>query len=111
MKQEKSNIGISTRLPNKKCEDKHCPFHSGFKVRGKLFKGKVSKISSPRTAQVEFLRLLYLQKYERYEKRKSRIHVHDPPCIDIKLGDKVKIMECRPISKMKNFVIIENEST
>lgn len=111
MKENSKNIGVSVESPSKKCDDKHCPFHNNLKLRGNLFTGKVTKVSSAKTAQVEFLRLLYLQKYERYEKRKSRIHVHNTPCVDIKIGDIVKIMECRPISKMKNFVIIENEST
>ncbi len=111
MKENSNNIGVSVKLPTKKCDDKHCPFHNSLKLRGNLFTGKVTKVSAAKTAQVEFLRLLYLQKYERYEKRKSRIHVHSTPCIDIKIGDVVKIMECRPISKMKNFVVIENEST
>ena len=110
MKQETYKTGIEVKSPSKNCDDKHCPFHKGFKIRGNFFTGKITKISSLKTAHVEFPRLLYLQKYERYEKRKSRIHVHSTPCIDIKVGDTVKIMECRPISKMKNFVIIENES-
>jgi len=110
MKQE-INIGVKVKLPVKKCEDQNCPFHNNLRVRGNLFTGKITKVSSARTAQVEFSRLLFLTKYERYEKRKSRIHVHTTPCIDIKIGDVVKIMECRPISKMKNFVVIENEST
>ncbi len=109
-KQEVSKIGINLKLPSKSCDDKHCPFHKGLKIRGNFFTGKVTKIGSQKTARVEFPRLFYLQKYERYEKRNSRIHVHSTPCIDIKVGDVVKIMECRPISKMKNFVIIENES-
>ena len=109
--EQKYNTGIQVKMPSKACDDKHCPFHKGLKTRGNFFTGKITKISSPKTAHVEFPRLLYLQKYERFEKRKSRIHVHSTPCIDIKVGDSVKIMECRPISKMKNFVIIENEST
>ena len=111
MKENISKIGIDVKSPSKACDDKHCPFHNGFKIRGKMFIGKITKVSSAKTAQVEFLRLLYLPKYERFEKRKSRIHVHSTPCIEIKIGDNVKIMECRPISKMKNFIVIENEST
>ena len=109
-KQEISNTGINLKSPAKSCDDKHCPFHKGLKIRGNFFTGKVTKISSQKTAHVEFPRLFYLQKYERFEKRRSRIHVHSTPCIDIKVGDTVKIMECLQISKMKNFVIIENES-
>ena len=47
-------------------------------------------------------------KFERYEKRRTRIKVHNPECINAKEGDIVKISECRPLSKTKNFVIIEN---
>ena len=32
---------------------------------------------------------------------------HIPDGMDVKEGDKVIIKECRPISKTKNFVIIE----
>ena len=39
----------------------------------------------------------------------SRITAHNPPCIDAKTGDKVKIAECRPLSKTKNFVVVEKE--
>ena len=111
MKEVKKNIGINVKLPSKQCNDKHCPFHNRLRTRGNLFTGKITKVSSAKTAQVEFSRLLFLPKYERYEKRKTRIHVHITPCVDIKIGDIVKIMECRPISKMKNFVVIENESS
>ena len=110
MKQQTYNIGLNLKSPSKSCEDKHCPFHNGLKLRGKLFTGKITKISLTATVQVEFLRLFYLTKYERFEKRTSRIHAHITPCIDIKVGDTVKIMECRPISKMKNFVVVKNES-
>lgn len=92
------------------CNDKHCPFHSSFNVRGRVLTGTVTKLSAPKTVKIEFERLLYLSKYERYEKRKTKLSVHCPPCIKVNLGDKVKVMECRPISKTKNFVVIKNES-
>ncbi len=49
-----------------------------------------------------------MQKYERYEKKRTKLHVHNPECIDANIGDIVRIAETRPISKTKNFVIIEN---
>ena len=60
-----------------------------------------------KTCVVEWARKKYIPKYERYEQRRTKIKVHNPSCIDAKEGDIVKIMECRPISKTKNFVIIE----
>jgi small subunit ribosomal protein S17 len=49
----------------------------------------------------------YVPKYERYEKRTSTYAAHCPPCIKIKVGDKVRIAECRPLSKSISFVTIE----
>ena len=111
MKTQKYNLGVEVKEPAKACDDMHCPFHNGFKVKGRVFTGTITKLSGTKTASLEFLRQYYLQKYERFEKRKTRIHVHNTPCISLKIGDVVKVMECRPISKMKNFVVIENEST
>ncbi|MBI2670734.1 30S ribosomal protein S17 [Candidatus Woesearchaeota archaeon] len=105
------NIGIEVSLPKQACADKHCPFHSGLKIRGRTFNGTIIKKDTHKTAVVEWPRLFYLPKYERYEKRRTRVKVHNPPCINADINDKVTIMECRPISKTKKFVIIEkNES-
>jgi small subunit ribosomal protein S17 len=49
----------------------------------------------------------YVPKYERYEKRTSTFGAHCPPCIKTKVGDRVRIAECRPLSKMVSFVTIE----
>nr|AJS12927.1 30S ribosomal protein S17, small subunit ribosomal protein S17 [uncultured archaeon] len=43
----------------------------------------------------------------RYERRKSRIPSHSPPCVGAKEGDHVKIAECRPLSKTVSFVVVE----
>ena len=59
------------------------------------------------TATVEWPRRKYVSKYERYEKARTRVKAHNPKEIDAKKGDIVKLMECRPISKTKHFIIIE----
>lgn len=92
------------------CNDKYCPFHAGFKTHGRVIVGKVIKLSSAKTLQIEVPRLVLIPKYERYEKKRTRLHVHYPPCIKVEVGDMVKVRESRPISKTKNFVVIENES-
>jgi len=76
-------------------------------LRGRTFIGVVVSSKSQKTATVEWVRKQYVPKYERYEKKRTKIQVHNPESIDAKEGDKVKIMECRPISKTKHFVIIE----
>jgi small subunit ribosomal protein S17 len=46
-------------------------------------------------------------KFERFEKRQSKTHAHNPPCLDAKTGNRVKIAECRPLSKTKSYVVVE----
>ncbi|MFH1972884.1 MAG: 30S ribosomal protein S17 [archaeon] len=106
---EKKNIGIEVDFPKNKCEDKHCPFHGDIKVRGRSFNGIIIKKSPHKTVTVEWLRPFFIKKYERYEKRRSRIKAHNPHCMDANIGDKVMVAETRPISKTKNFVVVKIE--
>jgi len=101
------NIGIEVKKPSESCEDKYCPFHGKISLRGRIESGRVIKKDVHKTATIEFSRLRPIPKYERYEKRRTRLKVHNPPCINAKKGDEVVVMETKPISKTKNFVIIE----
>ncbi len=101
------NIGIEVALPTESCLDPHCPFHGSLSVRGQILTGVVvsSKMDKTTIVQREILR--YVPKYERYEKRTHKYSVHNPQCVNAQRGDMVKIMECRPLSKSKSFVVIE----
>ncbi len=90
-----------------KCNDIRCPVHGKIRFRGRTFTGKVTAARMQRTAVIESGRRHLIQKYQRYEKRKTVIKAHNPDCIAAKAGDTVKIAECRPLSKTKKFVIIE----
>ncbi|MEA3487847.1 MAG: 30S ribosomal protein S17 [Euryarchaeota archaeon] len=103
------DIGIDVTKPEKDCEDVNCPFHGRLSVRGQIIEGVVIADKAPKTVVVMRSYLKKIQKYERYEKRQSKIHAHNPPCMDAKVGDMVKIMECRPLSKTKSFVVIEKQ--
>ena len=89
------------------CGDRNCPVHGTLSTRGRAFEGVVVSDKMARTVTVEFERMHYVPKYERYERRTSRIHAHNPPCISAKAGDRVRIMECRRLSRTKSFVVIE----
>ena len=108
MKPTSKNIGIKVKSKTKKCEDRKCPFHGSLKCRGKIFTCVVISTRMQNTVNVEFERRNYLPKYERFEKRRTRIKAHNPECVNAKEGDVVKISECRPLSKTKSFVVIEN---
>ena len=101
------DIGIDVPVPDRSCEDPNCPFHGTLSVRGQIMDGIVVSSSMGRSAVVAREYLYYLKKYERYEKRTSRYIAHNPECIDAKVGDMVKIVECRPLSKNKSFVIVK----
>ncbi|MFH1257729.1 MAG: 30S ribosomal protein S17 [Candidatus Micrarchaeota archaeon] len=91
----------------RQCQDERCPKHGHLRVKGRIFEGLVVSTKAAKTAVVEIQYLRKVQKYERFEKRKSKLHVHIPVCYDVKEGDKIKFMECRKLSKTKAFVIID----
>ncbi|MEK6954216.1 MAG: 30S ribosomal protein S17 [Candidatus Micrarchaeota archaeon] len=93
--------------PRDGCGDVRCPRHGSLKTRGRIFEGKVVSVKAKRTAVVELQFLRKVSKYERFEKRKSKLHVHIPDCYSPKDGDIVRFMECRKLSKTKTFVIID----
>ena len=90
------------------CKDKDCPFHGNLKLRGKTFRGIIISKHDKRIA-IEFERMVYVKKYERYAKTKTKIHARLPSCMKekINIGDLVKIKECRPLSKIIHFVVVE----
>jgi len=101
------DIGIDVNPPAAECSDANCPFHGDLPVRGQMIEGTIVSIKMDKTAVVERKYLKYQKKYERYEKRTSKYSVHAPACFELKVGDHVKVMECRPLSKTVSFVVVE----
>ena len=103
------NIGIpNIEPPERVCDDPNCPFHGSLSVRGRIMEGIVTstKMHKTITFQTDYLSLI--KKYSRYERRRSKKHAHLPPCIDVKVGDSVKVIECRPLSKSISAVVISS---
>jgi small subunit ribosomal protein S17 len=90
-----------------KCNDRNCHIHGNLKTRGRVFKGKVIK-KFPKRVVIEFERMIYIKKYERYQKGKTKIHARLPSCMEaeIQVGDYIKVQECRPLSKLVHFVVL-----
>ena len=103
----KKDIGLDAKNPRASCESDKCPWHGSLRVRGKMFQGTVVSDRALNTAVVEWNYYKKITKYERYERRRSKISVHSPSCINARKGDVVSIAECKPLSKSKHFVIIE----
>jgi small subunit ribosomal protein S17 len=53
--------------------------------------------------------MIYIKKYERYAKSRTKVHARLPICIEknISVGDLVQIKECRPLSKIIHCVVIK----
>ena len=105
----KKDIGLGLKPPEKECEDRNCPWHGHLPVRGRVFECVVVSSHAHSTAIVERRYNLFIQKYQRYERRKSRITAHNPPCMQAKKGESVVIAECRPLAKTKHFVIVARQ--
>jgi len=104
----KKSIGVKVKnKPDKKCEDPNCPYHGNISLHGRILIGEVVSDKMHKTVTVTWERRINVPKYERYAKSYSKIKAHNPLCINAKKGDLVKVMETRPMSKTKNFVVIE----
>ena len=110
MKNEKiKDIGLGIKGPEESCTDSKCAWHGKLSVRGRIFRGKVKSAKSSKTVIVEWGYNRFVPKYQRYERRKSSVTAHNPPCMKAKEGDSVVIAESRPISKTKNFIVVNVE--
>lgn len=89
------------------CKDKKCPFHGKLATRGRSFKGYVTQLREKRVV-VEFERFIFIKKYERYARKKTRIHAHLSDCLvsKVRVGSYVKVMECRPLSNLIHHVVV-----
>lgn len=102
----KESIGVPVKPPERECQDERCAWHGSLPVRGMTFQGTVISSKAKDTAVVEWGHTHLIPKYERYERRRSRVVAHNPECMKSREGDEVIIAECRPLSKTKKFVII-----
>lgn len=101
------DIGMQVKPPQKECDDPSCPFHGKLRVRGRVLEGIVNKAAMNKTVVVRRDYDKYVQEYQRYERRHSHVMAHNPPCVEAAIGDNVRLMECRPLSKAVSFVVVE----
>jgi len=66
--------------------------------------GVVTSDKRDKSCKVEIQFSTKHPKYGKYIRRRTQIQAHDPNN-EAKLGDKVEIAECRPISKTKSWVV------
>jgi small subunit ribosomal protein S17 len=101
------NIGLGLNQPKSSCDDDFCPYHGNLTVRGRILTGRVASDKMKKLVTVEKEYLHHIKKYNRYEKRRTKMSAHNPPCIAAVVGDIVTIAECRPITKTISFVVVQ----
>jgi small subunit ribosomal protein S17 len=72
----------------------------------KIRKGIVIGDKTNKTRIVEVTRDFRAPMYEKVLSRRSKFYVHDEKN-ESHLGDRIKIMETRPISKLKRWTLVE----
>ena len=72
----------------------------------KILKGVITSAKNDKTVVVEVVRKFKHPFYEKVIKRSKKYHAHDEKN-KFKEGDVVKIIESKPISKLKNWMVIE----
>jgi ribosomal protein uS17 len=106
------NIGIPGVVPPKAksedCTDESCPFHGNTRIRGKITQGVIVSRKSKNTVIIRRDYVQFVKKYQRYERRNTRLACHLPECLvpEIDIGDLVRAGESRKISKTKAFIIL-----
>ena len=74
----------------------------------KTITAKVIKNQMNKSAVVSVERLVKHPVNGKYIKRSTKYHIHDENNI-CSVGDVIKIKQCRPISKTKTWVLVEDQ--
>lgn len=74
----------------------------------KTLNGKVISNKMVNTVVVEVTRFKVHPMYGKRMKRNAKFHAHTDKKIEV--GEKVKIKECKPLSKTKTWVVIQEQT-
>lgn len=77
----------------------------GGRNRRRLVQGIVASAAANKTISVRVERIFKHPKYKKYIRRHTNVHAHDEGN-EAHTGDRVEIMECRPMSKTKRFRLV-----
>jgi len=75
-------------------------------ARRKVREGVVVSAGMDKTAVVAVIERVRHPKYNKFVLRTKRLYAHDEQN-DVNVGDKVRVMETRPLSKTKRWRVVE----
>ena len=73
----------------------------------RIFSGQVVSKSGDKTVVVRVDRRVMHPIYKKFITRSKKFHAHDEKNV-YKVGDSVRIQECRPMSKLKTWEVVED---
>ncbi|SCV72714.1 BQ2448_4251 [Microbotryum intermedium] len=104
------DVGLGFKTPKEAINgtyiDKKCPFTGEVSIRGRILTGKVMSNKMNRTIICRREYLMFVKKYNRYEKRHKNLAAHCSPAFRVDVGDQVTVGQCRPLSKTVRFNVL-----
>ena len=76
----------------------------------RILSGVVVKSNSNKTITVDVTRRIKHKLYKKIIKRNKKYHAHDENN-EFNVGDNVSIIESKPISKLKKWIVISNSGS
>ena len=74
--------------------------------RRKVREGTVVSVAMEKTAVVSVIERVRHPRYAKTVQRTKRVHAHDE-ANDLRVGDRVRVAETRPLSKTKRWRVVE----
>jgi small subunit ribosomal protein S17 len=74
----------------------------------RIVQGVVTSAAGDKTVVVRVERRVMHPIYKKIIRRSSKLHAHDP-ANRLQVGDRARLRECRPISKLKRWEVIDGE--
>lgn len=93
--------------PKNNIEGPEETYEGDYPLRGSKHTGTVVSTDMEKSAVVRWEHSEKIDKYERFERRNTKVTAHVPESLEVEKGDEVILYETRPISKTKSHVIVE----
>ena len=74
--------------------------------RRKIREGVVSSSTMDKTVVVDIIERVRHRRYDKTVQRTKHLYAHDE-ANDVQVGDKVRVQETRPLSKLKRWRVVE----
>jgi len=97
---------MSDTTPEATTETTPAPTPAGRPNRRKVREGLVVSVAMDKTAVVAVIERVRHPRYAKTMQRTKRFYAHDPNN-ESKVGDRVRMQETRPMSKLKRWRIVE----